>query len=187
MTVWLTLNTMSEVTSRLLTPPSGVVRVGLVAWLVPLLLVAELLRNTGKFTMADVLSFRLKQRPVRMAAAITTLAVCFFYLLAQMAGADLLHIPYKGGGQAITDLIGGQVPVAVLGLAAVLGYPPLQAYDSSCGGVVNDPSYEGPCAGVHTPEALTHDRPPLSAIDRAMSSTDSAHRSAPSAPSTTLL
>ena len=59
----------------------------LVAWLVALLLVAELMRNTGKFTMADVLSFRLKQRPVRMAAAITTLAVCFFYLLAQMAGA----------------------------------------------------------------------------------------------------
>ncbi|HRE12592.1 MAG TPA: tripartite tricarboxylate transporter substrate-binding protein, partial [Usitatibacteraceae bacterium] len=41
-------------------------------------------------------------------------------LLAQMAGIDLLHIPYKGGGQAITDLVGGQVPVAVLGLAAVL-------------------------------------------------------------------
>ena len=59
----------------------------LVAWLVALLLVAELLRNTGKFTMADVLSFRLKQRPVRIAAAISTLAVCFFYLLAQMAGA----------------------------------------------------------------------------------------------------
>ena len=47
----------------------------LVAWLVALLLVAELLRNTGRFTMADVLSFRLKQRPVRMAAAISTLAV----------------------------------------------------------------------------------------------------------------
>ncbi len=58
----------------------------LVAWLVALLLVAELMRNTGKFTMADVLSFRLAQRPVRMAAALTTLAVCFFYLLAQMAG-----------------------------------------------------------------------------------------------------
>src|SRR6218665_3911382 len=51
----------------------------LVAWLVALLLVAELLRNTGRFTMADVLSFRLKQRPVRMAAATTTLVVCFFY------------------------------------------------------------------------------------------------------------
>src|SRR3989304_8277316 len=59
----------------------------LVAWLVALLLVAELLRNTGKFTMADVLSFRLKQRPVRMAAALATLAVVFFYLLAPMAGA----------------------------------------------------------------------------------------------------
>lgn len=59
----------------------------LVAWLVALLLVAELLRNTGRFTMADVLSFRLRERPVRMAAAINTLAVCFFYLLAQMAGA----------------------------------------------------------------------------------------------------
>lgn len=41
-------------------------------------------------------------------------------LLAQVTGADLLHIPYKGGGQAITDLVGGQVPVGVLGLAAVL-------------------------------------------------------------------
>lgn len=55
----------------------------LVAWLVALLLVAELLRNTGKFTMADVLSFRLKQRPVRLAAAISTLAVSLFYLLAR--------------------------------------------------------------------------------------------------------
>ena len=59
----------------------------LVAWLVALLLVAELLRNTGKFTMADVLAFRMRQRPVRIAAAISTLAVSFFYLLAQMAGA----------------------------------------------------------------------------------------------------
>lgn len=59
----------------------------LVAWLVALLLVAELLRNTGRFTMADVLSFRLRQGPVRTAAAISTLVVSFFYLLAQMAGA----------------------------------------------------------------------------------------------------
>jgi cation/acetate symporter len=59
----------------------------LVAWLIALLLVAELLRNTGKFTMADVLSFRLKQKPVRLAAAISTMTVSLFYLLAQMAGA----------------------------------------------------------------------------------------------------
>ena len=45
----------------------------LIALLVALVLVAEPLRNTGKFTMADVLSFRLKQRPVRTAAAMSTL------------------------------------------------------------------------------------------------------------------
>ncbi len=59
----------------------------LVAWLVALLLVAELLRNTGRFTMADVLAFRMRERPVRTAAATSTLVVSFFYLLAQMAGA----------------------------------------------------------------------------------------------------
>jgi tripartite-type tricarboxylate transporter receptor subunit TctC len=41
-------------------------------------------------------------------------------LLGEMAGIDLLHVPYKGGGQAISDLVGGQVPVAILGMAAVL-------------------------------------------------------------------
>ena len=45
------------------------------------------MRNTARFTMADVLAFRMQQRPVRMAAAISTLAVSLFYLLAQMAGA----------------------------------------------------------------------------------------------------
>ena len=52
-----------------------------------LLLVAELLRNTGRYTMADVLAFRMQERPVRTAAATSTLMVSFFYLLAQMAGA----------------------------------------------------------------------------------------------------
>ena len=61
-----------------------------VAWLVALLLVAEPLRNVGRFTMADVLSFRLRQKPVRVAAAISTLAVSLFYLIAQMAGAGSL-------------------------------------------------------------------------------------------------
>jgi len=41
-------------------------------------------------------------------------------LFGEMAGIELLHVPYKGGGQAISDLVGGQVPVAVLGMAAVL-------------------------------------------------------------------
>ena len=62
----------------------------LVAWLVALLLVAELLRNSGQYTMADVLAFRMRQRPVRTAAAISTIVVSIFYLLAQMVGAGAL-------------------------------------------------------------------------------------------------
>ncbi len=55
----------------------------LVAWLVALLLVAELLRNSGKYTMADVLAFRMRQKPVRTAAAVSTITVSIFYLLAR--------------------------------------------------------------------------------------------------------
>ena len=88
----------------------------LVAWLVALLLVAELLRNTGKFTMADVLSFRLKQRPVRIAAAITTLAVCFFYLLAQMAGAGGLVSLLLG----ISDWVGQSLVIVVVGVLMII-------------------------------------------------------------------
>lgn len=62
----------------------------LVAWLVALMLVAELLRNSGKYTMADVLAFRMRQRPVRTAAAVSTITVSIFYLLAQMVGAGAL-------------------------------------------------------------------------------------------------
>ncbi|RMI45860.1 solute symporter family protein [Streptomyces triticirhizae] len=62
----------------------------LVAWLVALLLVAELLRNSGRFTMTDVVSYRMKQRPVRTAGSVSTLTVSIFYLLAQMVGAGAL-------------------------------------------------------------------------------------------------
>lgn len=91
----------------------------LVAWLVALLLVAELLRNTGRFTMADVLSFRLKQRPVRLAAATTTLTVSLFYLLAQMAGAGglvalLLNVHSKTGQSLVIAVVGVLMIIYVL-------------------------------------------------------------------------
>ncbi len=91
----------------------------LVAWLVALLLVAELMRNTGRFTMADVLSFRLQQRPVRMAAALATLAVCLFYLIAQMAGAGglvalLLNIHDSTGQSIVVAAVGVLMIVYVL-------------------------------------------------------------------------
>jgi cation/acetate symporter len=83
----------------------------LVAWLVALLLVAELLRNTGRYTMGDVLAFRMRQRPVRAAAATSTLVVSFFYLLAQMAGAGglvalLLGVTDKGQQALVIAVVG---------------------------------------------------------------------------------
>src|SRR5262249_24229990 len=91
----------------------------LVAWLVALLLVAELMRNTGKYTMGDVLAFRMRQRPVRAAAATSTLVVSFFYLLAQMSGAGglvslLLGINGKGGQAAVIAVVGVIMIVYVL-------------------------------------------------------------------------
>ncbi|MGW4244267.1 solute symporter family protein [Nocardia sp. NPDC004722] len=91
----------------------------LVAWLVALLLVAELLRNTGKFTLGDVLAFRMRQRPVRAAAATSTLAVSLFYLLAQMAGAGvlislLLGVSSSAGQNLVIAVVGAIMIVYVL-------------------------------------------------------------------------
>ncbi|MFJ1601691.1 cation acetate symporter [Streptomyces sp. NPDC088261] len=83
----------------------------LVAWLVALLLVAEPLRNSGRYTMGDVLAYRMRQRPVRTAAGASTIVVSIFYLLAQMAGAGvlvslLLGITSDAGKIAIVALVG---------------------------------------------------------------------------------
>ncbi|MTE18593.1 cation/acetate symporter ActP [Streptomyces sp. TRM43335] len=94
----------------------------LVAWLVALLLVAELLRNSGRFTMADVLSYRMQQRPVRTAAAVSTITVSIFYLLAQMVGAGAVVALLLGikpgetylGMDADTAKIVGIVVVGIL-------------------------------------------------------------------------
>src|SRR5580658_5323902 len=71
----------------------------LVAYLTVLLIVAEPLRNIGKYTMADVLAFRLSPRPVRAMASLSTLTVSTFYMIAQMVGAGVLvSTLLKGGG-----------------------------------------------------------------------------------------
>src|SRR6187551_3000318 len=62
----------------------------LVAFLTVMFLLAERMRNSGKYTIADVLSFRLNETPARAAAALGTLAVAAFYLIAQMVGAGVL-------------------------------------------------------------------------------------------------
>ena len=72
----------------------------LVGWPVVMFLIAEPLRNLGRYTFSDVVAYRLRQTPVRIAAAIGTLAVVTFYLIAQMVGAGnliklLFGIPYE--------------------------------------------------------------------------------------------
>ncbi len=62
----------------------------LVAYLTVLFLIAEPMRNTGKYTMADVLAYRMRPVPVRSAAAVSTLAVSASYMMAQMIGAGSL-------------------------------------------------------------------------------------------------
>src|ERR1051325_1518845 len=71
----------------------------LVAYLTVLLIVAEPLRNVGKYTMADVLAFRLRPRPVRAMASLSTLVVSTFYMIAQMVGAGtLVALLLRGSG-----------------------------------------------------------------------------------------
>ena len=92
----------------------------LVGWPVITFLIAEPLRNLGKYTFADVVAFRLRSRPVRIAAACSTLTVVIFYLIAQMVGAgELIHLmfglPYRyaviivGSVMLLYVLFGGMI------------------------------------------------------------------------------
>jgi len=82
----------------------------LVGWPILLFLMAERLRNLGRYTFADVASYRFAQPPVRSFAAISTLLVVSFYLIAQMVGA----------GQLIKLLFGLPYAVAVLIVGALM-------------------------------------------------------------------
>ncbi|WP_333766666.1 solute symporter family protein [Streptomyces sp. IBSBF 2435] len=95
----------------------------LVAWLVVLMLVAELVRNCGRYTLADVLSARMRQRPVRIAAGISSVVVSVLYLVAQMVGA----------GSLVGLLIGGQGNGARTW--AVIGVGALMVFYVSFGGM----------------------------------------------------
>ena len=85
----------------------------LVAYLTVLLVVAEPLRNAGKYTMADVLAYRLNPRPVRAMASLSTLTVSTFYMIAQMVGAGaLVALLLKGSNISY--------PVAVVGVGILM-------------------------------------------------------------------
>ncbi len=87
----------------------------LMGWLLVLLLVAGPLRNTGRYTTADVLDLRLRAVPVRAAAAVATVTVSLFYLLAQMAGAGALVSLLLG----VRSSAGQDLTVVVVGLLMI--------------------------------------------------------------------
>jgi cation/acetate symporter len=77
----------------------------LVAYLLVLFVIAEPMRNTGKFTMADVLAYRMRPVPVRSAAAVATIAISASYMMAQMVGAgSLIKILIPGLDSALRPL-----------------------------------------------------------------------------------
>ncbi|PKL84167.1 MAG: cation acetate symporter [Ignavibacteriae bacterium HGW-Ignavibacteriae-3] len=82
----------------------------LVGWPLVMFLIAEPLRNLGKFTFADVVAFRLKQKPVRIASSFGSLMTIIFYLIAQMVGA----------GSLITTLFGLPYETAILIVGVVM-------------------------------------------------------------------
>ena len=85
----------------------------LVGWPIIMFLMAEPLRNLGKFTFADVVSYRLQATPIRAMAASGTLVTVAFYLIAQMVGA----------GQLIELLFGLPYAYAVIGVGVLMiGY-----------------------------------------------------------------
>src|SRR5947207_1661451 len=90
----------------------------LVAYLTVLLVIAEPLRNAGKYTMADVLAYRLKPSLVRAMAALSTLTVSTFYMIAQMVGAGaLVALLLKDSGITFNWAVAG---VAMLMVAYVV-------------------------------------------------------------------
>jgi cation/acetate symporter len=131
----------------------------LVGWPIVTFLIAEPLRNLGRYTFADVVALRLRQVPVRIAAAIGSLAVIAFYLIAQMVGAGnlirlLFGLPYEAavvivgvvmlvyvlfGGMIATTwvqivkavlLLAGATLLALLVLAR-FGFNPLALFDAA--------------------------------------------------------
>jgi cation/acetate symporter len=123
----------------------------LVGWPIILFLLAERFRNLGRYTFADVASFRFAQTPVRMFAAFSTLAVVLFYLIAQMVGAGqliklLFGLPYGfavaivGALMTLYVIFGGMIAttwvqiikaVLLLGCATVMAFAVLASFNFS--------------------------------------------------------
>src|SRR6187402_3093306 len=92
----------------------------LAGWVVALFVVAEPLKQMGKFTFADALDARFHSRGIKLAAAISTLVVSLFYLIPQMVGAGVLIKPLLGFSHAAGVLIVGVVVTIVVVTAGMV-------------------------------------------------------------------
>jgi cation/acetate symporter len=87
----------------------------LVGWPIVMFLIAEPLRNLGRFTFADVVAARLQQKPIRIAASLGSLAVVAFYLIAQMVGAgNLIQLMFGLPYELAVTIVGAVMLVYVL-------------------------------------------------------------------------
>ena len=92
----------------------------LVGWPIVLFLIAEPLRNLGRYTFADVVAYRMRQTSVRLAAAVGTLSVVVFYLIAQMVGAGTLINLIFGIRYEVSVVIVGAVMLTFLLLGGMI-------------------------------------------------------------------
>ncbi len=111
----------------------------LVGWPVVMFLIAEPLRNLGKYTFADVVAYRLNQKPVRVGAAVGTLSVVLFYLIAQMVGAGSLIRLLFGLDYTLAVVIVGVVMLGYVffgGMVATTWVQIIKAMLLLCGAVL---------------------------------------------------
>jgi cation/acetate symporter len=155
----------------------------LVGWPIVLFLIAERLRNLGKFTFADVASYRLKQTPIRVLSATGTLTVVAFYLIAQMVGAGklielLFGLPYlyavilvgilmimyvTFGGMLATTWVQIIKACMLLGGASFMAFMVLRSYGFSPGALFQRATEIQPKGiAIMSPGGLVKD--PISAI-----------------------
>ena len=116
----------------------------LVGWVVALLLLAERMRNTGRYTMGDVLGFRTDRRRVRAAAATSTVLISLLYLVAQIAGAGglfalLLGIPNTDRGmQSLVIALAGVLMIVYVLVGGMRGTTAVQIL-KACAEVARHP------------------------------------------------
>src|SRR5512139_2601764 len=92
----------------------------LAGWIVALFVVAEPLKQLGKYTFTDALDARFHSRGIKLAAAISTLVVSLFYLIPQMVGAGVLIKPLLGFSHASGVLIVGVVVTIIVVTAGMV-------------------------------------------------------------------